>query len=71
MNPAPPVTAESIDHLCALADLPLSPGRRRALAPILAELVAAANELNRTMALARYRGIVPVVRFPERAGGAA
>jgi hypothetical protein len=71
MNPPPPVSTDSIDHLCALADLPLSAARRRALAPMLAELVAAANELSRTMAQACHRDVLPVVRFPERDGAAS
>jgi hypothetical protein len=61
-----PVTVESIDRLCRLADLPLSPERRRALAPMLAQLVGAANELSRKMTAARYRAVVPILRFPER-----
>ena len=66
MKPEEPVTAESIDRLCSLARLPLSPERRRALAPMLAGLVAAANELSRAMSAARHRAIVPILRFPER-----
>ena len=61
-----PVTAESIDRLCSLARLPLPPARRRALAPMLAQLVSAANELSLKMSAARYRAILPILRFPER-----
>jgi hypothetical protein len=66
MNREEPVTAESIDRLCRLADLPLAPERRRALAPMLATLVAAANELSAKLSAARHRAIVPILRFPER-----
>ena len=66
MSPEEPVTAESIDRLCSLAQLPLSAERRRALAPMLSGLVAAANELSRKMSAARHRAIVPILRFPER-----
>lgn len=66
MSPAEPVAPESIDRLCALAALPLPAERRRRLTPMLAGLVAAANELSRKMADARHRTIVPIVRFPER-----
>ena len=38
-----PITAESIDRLCSAAQLPLPAERRRALAPMLAQLVVAAN----------------------------
>ena len=66
MSREEPVTAESIDRLCRLADLPLPPERRRALAPMLAQLVAAANELSAKMSAPRHRAVVPVLRFPER-----
>ena len=66
MSPHEPVTPESIDRLCALAELPVPAERRRGLALMLSGLVAAANELSRKMADARYRTIVPIVRFPER-----
>jgi hypothetical protein len=66
MSPQEPVTAESIDRLCSLAQLPLSAERRRVLAPMLAQLVAAANELSLKMSASRYRAIVPILRFPER-----
>ena len=66
MSPEEPVTAESIDRLCNLAQLPLPAERRRVLAPMLSQLVAAANELSRKMSAARYRAIVPILRFPER-----
>ncbi len=66
MSPSEPVTPESIDHLCTLAALPIPAERRRGLAPMLAGLVAAANELSQKMADARHRAIVPIVRFPER-----
>ena len=61
-----PVTPETIDRLCTLAELPIPAERRRGLALMLSDLVAAANELNRKMADARYRTIVPILRFPER-----
>ena len=66
MSPHEPITPESIDRLCALADLPVPAERRRGLALMLSDLVAAANELSRTMADPRYRSIVPILRFPER-----
>lgn len=66
MRPSEPVTPESIDRLCTLAALPVPTERRRGLALMLADLVAAANELSRKMADARYRAIVPILRFPER-----
>ena len=66
MSPQEPVTAESIDRLCSLARLPLSAERRRVLAPMLTQLVAAANELSLKMSASRYRAIVPILRFPER-----
>ena len=66
MSPHEPVTPESIDRLCALADLPVPAERRKGLTLILASLVAAANELSRKMADARYRTVVPILRFPER-----
>ncbi len=66
MSPHEPVTPESIDRLCTLAELPVLVERRRALALMLSDLVAAANELSRKMADARYRTIVPILRFPER-----
>jgi len=53
MNPQKPVAVESIDRLCALANLPLPAERRARLAPMLADLVAAANELSRKMARER------------------
>jgi len=66
MSPSEPVTPESIDRLCTLAALSIPAERRRALAPMLAVLVAAANELSQKMADARHRTVVPIVRFPER-----
>jgi hypothetical protein len=66
MNPQEPVAIDSIDRLCALANLPLPAERRARLAPMLSDLVAAANELSRKMARAEHRTIVPIVRFPER-----
>jgi hypothetical protein len=66
MSAQEPVTTESIDRLCTLADLPLPARRRAELAPMLSGLVAAANELSRKMAHAEYAPIVPIVRFPER-----
>lgn len=62
----PPVTRESIDRLCALADLPLPAERRGALVAPLAGLVAAANELSRKMAEGSCRDVLPITRFPER-----
>jgi hypothetical protein len=66
MSPSEPVPPESIDRLCTLAALSIPAERRRALAPMLAGLVAAANELSQKMADARHRTVVPIVRFPER-----
>lgn len=66
MSPHEPVTIESIDRLCTLAELPIPAERRRGLALMFSDLVAAANELSRKMADARYRTIVPRVGFPER-----
>jgi hypothetical protein len=66
MSPSEPVTPESIDRLCTLAALPVPPERRRILVPMLAGLVAAANELSQKMAEAGHRPILPIVRFPER-----
>ena len=66
MSAHEPVTPESIDRLCTLAELPVPAERRRGLALMLLDLVAAANELSRKMADARYRTVVPIVRFPER-----
>jgi hypothetical protein len=66
MTRTEPVTTDAIDRLCTLAALPVPAERRRGLALMLADLVAAANELSRKMADPRYRAIVPIVRFPER-----
>ena len=66
MSPYEPVTPESIDRLCALAELPVPAERRRGLALMFSGLVTAANELSRKMADARYRTSVPILRFPER-----
>jgi hypothetical protein len=66
MSPQDPVTAESIDRLCALADLPVPAQRRPALAAMLSGLVAAANELSRKMATAGHRTVAPILRFPQR-----
>jgi len=65
-NSEVPVTRESIDRLCALADLALPAARRDALVAPLAGLVAAANELSRKMAEGSRRGVLPITRFPER-----
>jgi hypothetical protein len=65
MNPREPVTSASIDRLCTLAELPVPAERRPGLARMLSDLVAAANQLSRTMADARYRTVVPILRFPE------
>jgi hypothetical protein len=64
MKKAEPVTRETIDRLCALADLPLPAARRDALAPMLSGLVAAANELSRTIAEGGRRAVLPITRFP-------
>jgi hypothetical protein len=69
MTAPEPVSAESIDRLCAAADLPLPAERRRRLAPMLSGLVAAANELSRKMAAAQHQAVVPVIGFPGRQGG--
>jgi hypothetical protein len=61
-----PITPETVERLCALADLALAPERRTRLVPMLAGLIAAANELNRKMAGAAHRSILPILRFPER-----
>jgi hypothetical protein len=66
MSTHEPVTPESIDRLCSLAELPIPVERREGLARMLSDLVAAANELSRKMASAPYRAIGPIVRFPER-----
>ena len=66
MSPEEPVTRESIDRLCALADLPLASERRAKLVPMLSGLVAAADELSRKMAQAGHRAILPITRFTER-----
>jgi len=65
-NSKAPVTRESIDRLCALADLSLPGERRDALVAPFGGLVAAANELSRKMAEASRRGVLPITRFPER-----
>jgi hypothetical protein len=61
-----PVTPETVERLCAQAGLSLAPDRRTRLVPMLAGLIAAANELNRKMAAAAHRSILPILRFPER-----
>ncbi len=61
-----PVTRETVDRLCVLADLPLPANRRDKLVAPLAGLVAAANELSRKMAEGGRRGVLPIARFPER-----
>ena len=66
MTRTEPVTTDAIDRLCALAALQIPAERRRGLALMFADLVAAANELSRKMSEARYRAIVPILRFPER-----
>jgi hypothetical protein len=66
MSPQNSVTRESIDRLCAFADLPLPAERRARLAPLLSSLVTAANDLSRKMAHATYRTVVPIAQFPER-----
>lgn len=66
MTASEPVAAESIDRLCMLAALPLPAERRRRLAPMLAGLVAGANELSQKMTDPRHQSVVPVLRFPER-----
>jgi hypothetical protein len=66
MSPEEPVTKESIDRLCALADLPLANERRTKLVPMFSGLVAAANELSRKMAQPPHRAVLPITRFTER-----
>jgi hypothetical protein len=66
MSPQGLVTGDSIDTLCALADLPLPVERRARLASMLSSLIAAANDLSGKMANAEYRTVVPITRFPER-----
>ena len=66
MSSRDPVSVESIDRLCALADLPVPAERRPALAGMLSGLVAAANELSRKMATPEHQAIVPILRFPQR-----
>jgi hypothetical protein len=66
MSRQEPITRESIDRLCTLADLPLPAERRARLASLLSDLATAANDLSRKMAHAGYRTIVPIARFPER-----
>ena len=61
-----PVTKETVERLCAQADLPLGPERRTRLVPMLAGLIAAANELSRKMAAAAHQSILPILRYPER-----
>jgi hypothetical protein len=61
-----PVTKETVERLCAQADLALAPDRRARLVPMLAALIAAANELSRKMAAPAHRSILPILRFPER-----
>ncbi len=61
-----PVTKETVDRLCVLADLPLPAARRDKLVVPFAGLIAAANELNRKMAEGARRGVLPITRFPER-----
>jgi hypothetical protein len=66
MSQDEPVTNESIDRLCALADLPLASERRARLVPMFSGLVAAANERSRKMAQPGHRAILPITRFTER-----
>src|SRR5207245_9289960 len=61
-----PVTNETVERLCAQADLPLGPERRTRLVPMLAGIVAAANELSRKMAAAAHQSILPIMRFHAR-----
>ncbi len=60
------VTKETVERLCAQAELALAPERRTRLVPMLAGLIGAANELSRKMAAAAHRSILPILRFPER-----
>ena len=69
MKKEAPVTKETLERLCVLADLPLPPARRDKLVAPLSGLIAAANELNRKMAEGARRGVLPVTRFPEREEG--
>jgi hypothetical protein len=64
MSAGPAVTLESITRLCAVADLPVATERQPGLAGMFLELVTAANALSRTMADAKYRTVVPILRFP-------
>ena len=61
-----PVTRETVERLCVQADLPLAPERQARLVPMLAGLIAAANELSRKMAATAHQSILPILRFPER-----
>lgn len=56
-------TVKEIEVFERLADLPLKAERRAAVAGILSVWVPAANELSRTMAEPRHRGLTPNVRF--------
>jgi hypothetical protein len=61
-----PVTRETIERLCLLADLPLPATRREKLVAPLSTLVAAATELSRKVAEGGRRSVLPITRFPER-----
>ncbi len=66
MTSESPVTRDTVDRLCVLANLPLAANRRDKLVPGLSALVAAANDLNRKMAEASRRSVLPITRFPDR-----
>ena len=61
-----PVTRETVERLCVMADLPRSADRREKLVAGFAALIAAANDLNRKIADGSQRGVLPITRFPER-----
>ena len=61
-----PVTRETVDRVCALANLDLTAERRARLVPMFASLVAAANDLSRKMADPGVRSVLPITRFPEQ-----
>jgi hypothetical protein len=64
-----PVTEQTIEHLERLADLPLTPERRAAIAPQLRALVEAANELSRKMSAPHLRALTPSVSFVHPQAG--
>lgn len=50
----------TVDHLLALARLPLPAERRARLAQLFEGLAAAANDLSRRMAAAEHRAVAPL-----------